>query len=115
MAQAEEVDRPDKQRVADSGGHASDVEQRIDVAAYRRDSVVDGCRLSQVDGMKLGDVGARRMLIQPDDVGSELGQLSDNIGPDSRRATGHHRAATVVTPQLVDLSQVSSNFRYHDC
>src|ERR1700739_1279732 len=64
--------------------------------------------------MKLRDVDARRMLVQPDDVGPQLGELPDDLGADPRRASGHHSAATVVTPQLVDVSQGSGNFRYHD-
>ena len=56
-----------------------------------------------------------RMLIQPDDVGPELGELPDDVGADARRTPGHHGTATVVTPQLVDLSQGSGNYRYHEC
>ena len=55
------------------------------------------------------------MFIQPNDVGPKIGELPDDIGPDARRTPGHHGTATVVTPQLVDLSQLSSDFRYHDC
>ena len=55
------------------------------------------------------------MLIQSDDVGSKLGELPDDVGPDPRRTPSYDGTATVVTPQLVDLSQVSDNFRFHDC
>ena len=65
--------------------------------------------------MKLGDVGARRMLVQPDDVSAKLGELPDDMGPDARRAPSHHGTATVVTQQLLNLTQVSNNFRYHGC
>ena len=37
VPQAQEVDRDDQQRVADSGGHTGDVEQRVDVPADRGD------------------------------------------------------------------------------
>jgi hypothetical protein len=36
------------------------------------------------------------------------------VRADARRAPGHHDAATVVTPQFVDVSQVSDNFRHQD-
>jgi hypothetical protein len=65
--------------------------------------------------VEFGDVSTRRMLIQSDDVGSKLGELPDDVGPDPRRTPSYDGTATVVTPQLVDLSQVSDNFWFHDC
>ena len=55
------------------------------------------------------------MFVQPDDIGPKLGELPDNVGPDARRAPGHHATATVITPQLVDVSQRLDSFRDHDC
>ena len=37
----------------------------------------------QVDGVELGDLAARRLLVQPDDVGAQLGELSDEMRADA--------------------------------
>ena len=78
------------------------------------DGAVDRCRVGQVNGVKFRDVAARRLLVQSDDVGTQLGELPDDVRADARRAPGHDRTATVVSPQLVDVSQLSNNFRHQD-
>ena len=70
-----------------------------------RDRAIDRCRVGQVDLVKVVDLERRTALVEPDDVRPEFGELAHHVFADTRRTSGHHRAAAVVAPQLVDLSQ----------
>ena len=107
VPQAQEVDRDDQRRVADPGGDAGDVEQRIDLPTDGRSPRIDRCRVGQVDLMKLVDLEGRPAFVQSDDIGPELGELAHHMFADARRTPGDHGTAAVVAPQLVDLSQRS--------
>ena len=68
MPQAQEVDRDDQLRVADPGGDAGDVEQRIDLPADGCDGLVDRRRIGEVNLVKVVDFDRRPTSVQPDDV-----------------------------------------------
>ena len=105
MTQPEKVDRDDQLRVADAGGDPGDVEQRVDGPVDGRHRAIDRGRVGQVDLTKIVDLEGRTALVEPDDVGPEFGELAHHMFADARRTSGDHRAAAVVAPQLVDLSQ----------
>jgi len=113
MAQPQEVDGDDQRGVADPGRNTGDIEQRVDRPADRRYRLVDRQRIGEVDLVELVDLESRPALIQPDDVGPELGELPYHVFADARGTSGHDRAASVVAPQLVNLAQGSIGFRYH--
>ena len=60
-------------------------------------------RFGQVELVKLLECHRGSLHVQTGDLCTQLGQLSRHRGADARRTAGHHRAAAVVTPEVVDL------------
>ncbi len=101
---AQEVDRDNQQRVADSRGDASHVEQRVDGSVDHARRLIDRAGVGQIDLDELTELGGRAAHIEADHHGTQIDQLFTQLRADSRRAAGDHHAAAVVPQQIVDAS-----------
>src|ERR1700730_19432218 len=76
VPETQEVDGDDKRRVADTGRDAGDIEKGIDPAVDACYRAIDRPLFGTVDIMKLVELERGSALIQPDDLGPELGELA---------------------------------------
>ena len=83
VAQAEEIDGHDEQRVTDARGDPGDVEQRVDVVADGRDGRIDGRRVGEVNLVEVVDLERGTTFVEPDDVRPEFGELAHHVFADA--------------------------------
>src|ERR1700740_1823563 len=107
MPHTQEVDRDDQPRIPDARRDPSDVEQRIDLTSDRRRSLVDRCRITEVCTVKLLELHRGTSSVDSDDFVAEFGELPRDMRADARGTPGDHRAATIVVPEVVNLSHCS--------
>jgi hypothetical protein len=73
----------------------------------RGSALPDRRRIGEVDLVKLLELHGWTPSVQSHDLGTELDELSRDLLADARRAAGDDDAATVVAPEVLNLSHCS--------